>query len=105
VGHGVKVVTRRACERERVVGQEEVAAGTSQFETAPPHALRDLQPLAAGRFRIGTGAGAAGDRRRFVGPHHVSEWLREGLGCSPDRMRRTSGNRMVMRRQWACVSQ
>jgi len=98
VGHGVKVVTRRPCERERVVAQLEVAAGTCQFETALPHALRDLQPLAAGRtrrFRVGTGAGAAGDRCRSVGPHHVSEWLREGLGCSPGRMRRTSGNRVL----------
>jgi hypothetical protein len=36
-----------------------VAAGTSQFETAQPHALRDLQSLAAGgtrRSRVGTGA-------------------------------------------------
>ena len=102
VGHGVKVVTRRACERERVVAQVEMAAGTSQFQTALPHALRHLPSLAAGRtrrLRVGTGAGAAGDRRRSVGAHHVSDWLREGLGCSPDRMRRTSRNRMVLRRQ------
>jgi hypothetical protein len=51
VGHGVEVVTRRACERERVVAKAEVAAGTSQFETALPHALGDLQSLAAGRTR------------------------------------------------------
>jgi hypothetical protein len=51
MGHRVEVVTRRACERERVVGQGEVAAGTSQFEAALPHALRNLHCLAAGRTR------------------------------------------------------
>jgi hypothetical protein len=86
VGHGVRIVARRACEGERVVGEVDVAPGASQFETALPHALRDLQPLAAGRARrrrIGTAAGAAGARRRSVGAHHVSVWLPEELGSSP----------------------
>jgi hypothetical protein len=102
MGHGVEVVTCRACERERVIAQVEVTVGTRQFQTALPHALRDLEPLAAGRprrFRVGAGAGATGDRRRSVRPHRVSAWLREGLGCSPSRMRLTSGNRIVLRRQ------
>ena len=79
-----------------------MAVGTGQFETALPHALRDLEPLVAGRgrrFRVGAGAGAAGDRRRSVRPHEVPAWLRDGLGCSPGTHRRTSGNRMVLRRQ------
>ena len=46
VRHRVGVVTRYACERERVVGHVEVAAGASQLEAALPHALRDLQPPA-----------------------------------------------------------
>jgi hypothetical protein len=86
VGHGVRVVARRACEGERMVGKLEVAPGTSQFETAPPHTLRDLQPLAAGRgrrLRIGTAPGAAGARRRSVRAHHVSVRLQEELGSSP----------------------
>ncbi len=81
VGHGVGVVTRRAGERERLVGQVEAAAGASQLEAALPHPLRDLQPLAAGRMgrpRIGTGAGTAGDRRRSVGPHDASPVQRRG---------------------------
>jgi hypothetical protein len=86
VGQGVTVVARRACEGERVIGEVEGAPGTSQFEAALPHALRDLQPLAAGRahrLRIGTAAGAAGARRRSVGAHDVSVWLPEELGSSP----------------------
>jgi hypothetical protein len=87
VGHRVKVVARRACEGERMVGEVEVAPGASQFEAALPHALRDLQPVAAGRVRrvrIGTATGAAGARRRSVGAHHGSVWLREELGSSPN---------------------
>ena len=85
VGHRIGVVTRRARKRQRLVGQVEVAAGASQLEAALPHALRDLQPPAAGRrgrSRTGTGAGIAGDRRRSVGPHDASPVQRRG-GTSP----------------------
>ena len=82
VGHGVWVVTRRAGEREGLVGQVEAAAGASQLEAALPHALSDLQTRATGRMRrprIGTGAGPAGDWRRAVGRHDASPVQRRGV--------------------------
>jgi hypothetical protein len=81
VGHRVGVVSRHARQRERLVGQAEVAAGASQLEAALPDALRYLQPPAARRMRrsrIGTGAGPTGDLRRSVGTHDAPPVRRRG---------------------------
>ena len=68
VGHGVDIVAGGSGERERLVGQADVAAGARacQFETALPHMLRELHLRSADRVdesRFRTGAMTAGDRR------------------------------------------
>ena len=100
VGDGVKVVTRRPCERERVVAQLEVAAGTTSSRlrchtrcatSSPsrPAARADLgseparsvggpTPIRRASSRVGMAAGGA---RLIAGSHAPHERQPDGLAA------------------------